>query len=43
MFLSTLGLDEYLVTELEIHLLANGLTTDQLVIVGEKTLGVSNC
>lgn len=41
-FLSTLGLDEKLVTELEIHLLANGLTTDQLVIVGEKNFGVSN-
>ena len=40
--LSTLGLDEKLVTELEIHLLANGLTPDQLVIVGEKNFGVSN-
>ena len=41
-FFSTLGLEETKVTELEILLLANGLKSNQLVIVGEKNFGVSN-
>ena len=41
-FLSTLGLEEKLVTELEVLCLANGLSRDQMVIVGEKNFGVSN-
>ena len=41
-FISTLGLTEELVTEVEILCLANGLQPNQLVVVGEKNFGVSN-
>lgn len=41
-FLSTLGLNEELVTEVEVTCLANGLTPEDLVIVGEKNFGASN-
>lgn len=41
-FLSTLGLNEELVTEVEIMCLANGLRQEQLTIVGEKNFGESN-
>ena len=41
-FISTLGLTEELVKEVEILCLANGLQPNQLVIVGEKNFGVSN-
>lgn len=41
-FLSTLGLEKELVTDIEIRCLANGLSPDKLVIVGEKNFGVSN-
>lgn len=41
-FIATLGLKEELVTEVEILCAANGLTRDQLIIVGEKNFGESN-
>lgn len=41
-FLSTKGLNEDLVTEVEIMCLANGLNLNQLVIVGEKNFGECN-
>ena len=41
-WLSTLGLSEDLVTEVEVTCLANGLTPEDLVIVGEKNFGASN-
>ena len=41
-FISTLGLTEEFVTEVEIHCLANGLQPNRLIIVGEKNFGVSN-
>lgn len=41
-FLSTKGLTEKLVTEVEIMCLANGLSLNQLIIVGEKSFGESN-
>ena len=41
-FISTLGLSEELVTEVEIMCQANGLKRDQLTIVGEKNFGESN-
>jgi len=41
-FLSSMGLNEDLVTEVEIMCLANGLNRDQMVIVGEKNFGECN-
>lgn len=41
-WLSTLGLSEELVLEVEATCLANGLNTNDLVIVGEKNFGASN-
>lgn len=41
-FISTLGLNENLVTEIEVLCLANGLSPENLVIVGEKNFGESN-
>lgn len=41
-FISTLGLNEDLVTEIEIMSLANGLTVDNVIVIGEKNFGVSN-
>ena len=41
-FLSSKGLNENLVTEVEIMCLANGLNLNQLVIVGEKNFGECN-
>ena len=41
-FIATLGLNEELVTEVEVLCAANGLTRDQLIIVGEKNFGESN-
>lgn len=41
-FISTLGLKEEFVTEVEILCLANGFQPSQLVVVGEKNFGVSN-
>ncbi len=41
-WLSTLGLSEELVLEVEATCLANGLNTNDLVIVGEKNFGTSN-
>lgn len=41
-FLSSKGLNENLVTEVEIMCLANGLKLNQLVIVGEKNFGECN-
>ena len=41
-FISTQGLKEELVTEVEILSLANGLTPDNVIVVGEKNFGSSN-
>ena len=41
-FVSTLGLNEYLVTEIEIMGLAYGLSPEQIIVVGEKNFGESN-
>lgn len=41
-FISTLGLKEDLVTEIEIMSMANGLMVDNVIVVGEKNFGVSN-
>ncbi len=41
-FISTLGLTEDLVTEIEIMCMANGLSIDNVYIVGEKNFGASN-
>lgn len=41
-FISTLGLNEELVTEIEVLCLANGLSPKNIVIVGEKNFGESN-
>lgn len=41
-FIATLGLKEELVTEVEVHCVANGLDRNQLIIVGEKNFGESN-
>ncbi len=41
-FLSSMGLNESLVTEVEIMCLANGLNREQLVVVGEKNFGECN-
>jgi peptidoglycan/LPS O-acetylase OafA/YrhL len=41
-FLSTLGLTEKFVREVEVLCLANDLSSNQLVIVGEKNFGESN-
>ena len=41
-FVSTLGLNRDLVTQVEILGLANGLTTDNIIVVGEKNFGESN-
>ena len=41
-FISTLGLKEDLVTEIEVLCLANGRSRDQLIVVGEKNFGESN-
>lgn len=41
-FISTLGLNEELVTEVEVLCLANGLSPDNLIVVGEKNFGESN-
>jgi len=41
-FISTLGLNEELVTEVEILCLTNGLKQEQLTIVGEKNFGENN-
>lgn len=41
-FISTLGLNENMVTEIEILCLANGLSPENIVIVGEKNFGESN-
>lgn len=41
-FVSTLGLDEALVTEVQILSMANGLPLDKVIIVGEKDFGESN-
>ena len=41
-FISTLGLSEKLVSEIEVLCLANGLSPDNIVIVGEKNFGESN-
>ena len=40
--ISTLGLKEELVSEIEILGLANGLKPEQIIIVGEKNFGESN-
>lgn len=41
-FISTLGLKEEFVTEIEILAMANGLKQENIVIVGEKNFGESN-
>jgi len=41
-FISTLGLSEDLVTNIEIMSVANGLSLDDIIIVGEKNFGESN-
>ena len=41
-FISTLGLTEELVTEIEILCMANGLTPNNVIVVGEKNFGASN-
>ena len=41
-FISHLGLNEELITEIEIQCLLNGLQPNQLIVVGEKNFGVSN-
>ena len=41
-FISTLGLKEELVSEIEILGMANGLSPEQIIIVGEKNFGESN-
>ena len=41
-FISTLGLKESKVTEIEILCLANGCSVDKIVVVGEKNFGESN-
>lgn len=41
-FISTLGMNEDLVTQIEILGLANGLTLDRIIVVGEKNFGESN-
>lgn len=41
-FIATLGLNEGLVTEIEILSMANGLPVDNVIVVGEKNFGVSN-
>jgi len=41
-FISTLDLNENVVTEIEIMCLANGLSIEDVVIVGEKNFGSSN-
>lgn len=41
-FLSTLGVDKDLITDMEIVCAANGIPADYLVIVGEKNFGESN-
>lgn len=41
-FISTLGLNEDLITEIEVLCVANGLDRGQLTIVGEKNFGESN-
>ena len=41
-FISTLGLTEDFVTEIEIICLANGVQSQNIVIVGEKNFGECN-
>lgn len=41
-FISTLGLTEKLVTNIEIMCMANGLSIDNVIVVGEKDFGGSN-
>ena len=41
-WLSTLGVNEKIVTELEVVCAANGVPADRIVIVGEKNFGESN-
>ncbi len=41
-FVSSLGLTEAKVTEMEIYAIANGCSLDKIVIVGEKNFGESN-
>lgn len=41
-WLSTLGVDEKIITELEVVCTANGVPTENIVIVGEKNFGESN-
>lgn len=41
-FISSLGITEELVTEIEIMSIANGLPIENVIVVGEKNFGVSN-
>lgn len=41
-FISTLGLNEALVAEIEIMCIANGLDINKVIVVGEKNFGASN-
>lgn len=41
-FISSLGLTEAKVTEMEIYAIANGCSLDKIVVVGEKNFGESN-